>query len=549
MFDEADLYCIQGVDSSDGAGNAWHMVNRLGAVIADRMELQVLLGIPPQWCYQCYRLRANNWMPGRRPQDGLRLAEDIRTDIASAKASGQWTTREGQPGPIQPGKVFWDETKQCAKPGCKKYLAQCCEALRLTPLSFRDNVLRDHVPFFDTYMQCFYEALHNEKLGMWSEHLVKATFWTYKKHLQRWTDADQNCIISSTQWAAVLCRVEKRFERVGVYCRPLRVSRFLAQCGARADHDSENPGKSSAGVRGKEQSLLMLTLPFVLPKLIEPEIQLIEDYYKSNPGALGACLAFRDKEVSDANTLQDNKARAAARARNRARSRNAREPSDANARHVAWDDSDSDDDDAHECEGDSEDAHAPPSHSAPGARGKHTYLCQLRKPVDPSEDIIDLLYGYVEIVLALRKTSTLDSEIGPLFTKITRWDEQCLTTLPFKSGQDNGWNFIKKHAQTHAPDVIQWVGCTENVCASVSENCHQHYVKVMTLLTNRHPDWANSLMMRMSMAQLAVSLLRLHAGENARSCDSSCSNLGTVYTVCLSGLTGLESVHTGMLLQ
>jgi hypothetical protein len=355
---------------------------------------------------------------------------------------------------------------------------------------------------------------------MWSVHLVKSTFWAYKKHLQRWTDADGNPIISNTGWAAVLRRVEDRLTQMGAFCRPLHVNKFLSQCGARADHSTDNPGKTSTGVRGKEQSLLMLTLPFALPNLIQSEIALINEYYDENPGALAACLELRDREVQEANDLQDDKARAAARRSKRGKRRRMDKQSDTdnlnqnnNSRYAAWDDSDSDDYGEAPDTGRGEEEHdddAPPETTY---RGKHTYLCDQRRPTDPSEAIINLLYGYVEIVSAVRQNSTLDSELGPLFTKITRWDEECLSTMPFKSGQDRGWNFIKKHARNHAPDVIPWVGCTENVCASVSENCHQNYVKVMILLTNRHPDWTESIMMRMSMAELAVNILHLHAGE------------------------------------
>ena len=468
----APRFCVEGVISQDVFQVRRHFVLRLAGYICDRMEAETICDCRSQMCFNCFRAVNQNWIPGKQPGDGQRFFSEVQTDITQAKSTGTWTQRPGVAAPKRPiPKPFWDPATLGPKPKCKRHLEEACKALRITQQSFDDNAF-SVVPYFDLYQQIGYDSLHGGPLGVWP-HLVKATLYTYKQHLFRWTDADGVCILGEAHWQAVLVRIQNRLAAIGVDCRSTTVSPFLTEMAKRADADTENPGKSSTGVRATEQTLLSLTIPYCFVDLIAPEIQFIIDFYSDEAGqeALRGCLK-RHRRLSRKDTTNDD---------------NLNDP-DA----FSDDDSYSDDDELD-----------PQAKGAARAKARRDFLQDVHTPIDPSDTLVSILFKYVEICNQFRTTSTTQLRLTLLQAKVVQWKTKVLLHMPFKSGQLKGWSFIKWHYLDHATDWISWVGCMDNLSSQTPELCHQAYVKTLGKMINRHPDWANQAMLRWSHKNLA----------------------------------------------
>ena len=502
---------------TDGFGVGHKAVVRLAGYICDRPEAEVIADAPNQTCFHCFRKQEDNWKPGLRQEDGRRYAQDIVRDVEQAKKQGTWSERDGQPGrsgdPEKHGQFWCPETLK-ARPSCKVHLQECCDALRISPQTFHFNAFHE-LPFFDVYQQLFYESMHGGALGIWV-HLLRAVLYSLKKHLQWWTDQQGKSIITAAQWDGVLNRIQSRLSSVGEHCKALSISPYLSEVGTRMDGQNDQPGKTSAGIRAGEQNILMLSFVYCLPGVIAPELDIINDYYHRQIGSREACLELRQKQADEAQAkLQQRRAQPRPRVR--------RAPVSC----VSWEDSDDEDDtddDASHC----------PGLSYP--RCKESWLLELQRPEDPTDNLISILFEYAEINNEMRASRTDDERLESLTMRIQRWKELVLQHLPFKSGQISGWNFIKWHYLDHATEKIPWIGCLENASAQTAELCHQEYVKTLTTMINNHPGWDTGVLLRRARARLAILLSmnpgkRSHAILSLRGCHVSpgCSSMTTYF--------------------
>lgn len=162
VLDKADVFCIEGVCSSDASGKAHDIQMMLAEYEADRSEGQTLVDVPPQVCFRCFRTRDQLWVPGNRSFDYwdgcpgkfpcARCKTELMKDIETAKTSGTWRELPGQPGPSFPPTKFWDAEKLTAMPLCKNKLEECLRSLRITQLSLEGNALMS-LPVFDPLRQ------------------------------------------------------------------------------------------------------------------------------------------------------------------------------------------------------------------------------------------------------------------------------------------------------------------------------------------------------------------------------------------------------------
>lgn len=440
---------------------------------------------------------------------------DVLKDIAQAKREGSWSGREGQAGPSDlKTRPFWCERTKGALQGRKEALKECCDALRITPQSFLYNAFHE-IPYFDVYQQIFYESMHGGALGNWV-HLLRAIMYTYKKHLQRWTDAQGKAIISQSQWDGVLKRLQQRLLDISADSPALSVSPFLSEVGTRVDSQNDKPGKTSAGVRATEQHILMLTFAWCMPNLISPEIAVIKSYYAKHPEALQACLQRHDEAVATGDEALNTDARSkpaptAVPGKGRRRARRAC---------TDWNESDSED----------EDGEGGVLRSAP--RCKESFLEDVRVPHDPSDVLIEIVFEYSSINNDMRATRTDDDKLAANTLRVQRWKESVLKHLPFKSGQISGWNFIKFHYLDHAFEKVPWFGCLENVSAQTAELCHQEYVKTLGSMINRHPGWNCGALLRRARADLAKQLAAAERADSQKRQDSGKSGMASFSILC-----------------
>jgi hypothetical protein len=334
--------------------------------------------------------------------------------------------------------------------------------------------------------------MHVGPLGV-QHHLQASVFFGYEAHLERWTDLAGKPIIGETGVMAVWQRLKDHLMLVGHHCPALTVSSFLSDIAFRICELNKDPSRSSCGIRATEQHLVMLVLPFCLPNLIAPEIARIKEYYTLHPEAQQAAIQRHDRAIQARIDALVQKHHDRER-----RQKRAAQGDDASSG-LEEEDPDAD-----------EDTYCPTEEEI----GKIQNLKGVTEPLDPSDEYIAVLYEWAAIYTELRRSETDDAMLADLSIRITRWCELTIRTFPYKSGQQAGFNFIKWHDLAHIVPTIPHVGWLENASTQAPEHCHQYFVKFMARMINRHPNWGQTVMDRLSLVTLSrmLSQGRQHKG-------------------------------------